>query len=563
MSNHHDWFCGSAYSLIRNLRRSNFCDRCLTSNLVPKSIPMARLSPVYLNRLFRGVLWGGIAISALAILSLLVLVIWDRSWRSHPGEIEHRLQTTGLGPDAPQLPDGRPDYRRVLNVRAASGISPATNAAVEYYRILGTDAGSSLVEAQLCQELEIPLMPAGRKILGDLPIDPPEAFDDLNRPWKSSEFPVIATFLDEHAELITEAEQATHLPHCYMPLICVAERYELINNLTPLQQQTRRLARIFRAAAFHALGDGDITSALRWSRTNLRLADHSANSSLISELLCSFAHELSALETTEQAALLSQPSDLPELRAALGDIQQSRDRRDDLLRALDAGERYMMLDHLWATSQYGADSDAPLVRQPLYQRKFDWPSILHSANRWSDRTVDVMRLASYSKRAIAARQWERDLEVLATTRSSILLAAISRTIRSRALERIMIPLLSPAVAALTDIEARLRAHRHLAMVSLAAAIFRHEQGVYPATLDSLITMVGAEAVMDPFSEQPLVYRRFDGPTPYRLYSVGADGEDHQGRVAGNGEPHDLNAAYMHAGEIVPASEAKACEPPSP
>jgi hypothetical protein len=67
----------------------------------------------------------------------------------------------------------------------------------------------------------------------------------------------------------------------------------------------------------------------------------------------------------------------------------------------------------------------------------------------------------------------------------------------------------------------------LLKTDLALRLFRQERGRVPERLDELVPKYLAAIPVDPFSNQPLVYRR--GDTDYLLYSVGADGEDNGAR----------------------------------
>ena len=82
----------------------------------------------------------------------------------------------------------------------------------------------------------------------------------------------------------------------------------------------------------------------------------------------------------------------------------------------------------------------------------------------------------------------------------------------------------------------------LLQTDLALRLFRQDCGRLPERLDELVPKYLAATPVDPFSNQPLVYRR--GDTGYLLYSVGPDGEDNGGHFGSRpdtyGPGHDLD-----------------------
>jgi hypothetical protein len=74
------------------------------------------------------------------------------------------------------------------------------------------------------------------------------------------------------------------------------------------------------------------------------------------------------------------------------------------------------------------------------------------------------------------------------------------------------------------------AHERLLVAELALRCYQFEQGHPPARLDDLATNYLSHVPVDPFSEQPLVYRAQG--TNWLLYSVGPDGVDDGGKPVG-------------------------------
>ncbi|MFZ5828591.1 MAG: hypothetical protein ACOY3P_00815, partial [Planctomycetota bacterium] len=60
------------------------------------------------------------------------------------------------------------------------------------------------------------------------------------------------------------------------------------------------------------------------------------------------------------------------------------------------------------------------------------------------------------------------------------------------------------------------------------ALYRAENGGFPATLDPLVPNYAEPMPLDPFTDRPFVYKRAADGAGYLLYSVGANGRDDGG-----------------------------------
>ncbi len=92
---------------------------------------------------------------------------------------------------------------------------------------------------------------------------------------------------------------------------------------------------------------------------------------------------------------------------------------------------------------------------------------------------------------------------------------------------------------LFELDPRIRVHFDLARTALAIERFRLPTDALPERLDELVPRYLPQVPIDPFDGQPIRYRR--RPAGYLLYSVGADGQDNNGREEDevkSGEPCD-------------------------
>jgi hypothetical protein len=80
------------------------------------------------------------------------------------------------------------------------------------------------------------------------------------------------------------------------------------------------------------------------------------------------------------------------------------------------------------------------------------------------------------------------------------------------------------------LDAFLRCHTALRCQAAALAVERYRRlhGGWPESLEQLTPDLLAEVPTDPFSDDPLLYRRF--PDGIMIYSVGSDGEDNGGNI---------------------------------
>jgi hypothetical protein len=79
-------------------------------------------------------------------------------------------------------------------------------------------------------------------------------------------------------------------------------------------------------------------------------------------------------------------------------------------------------------------------------------------------------------------------------------------------------------------ERRAKAEYRCLIVAIAAERYRQARGAWPATTDALVPAYLDAVPLDPFDGRPLRYRLADGGVI--VYSVGPDGVDNKGRLAG-------------------------------
>jgi uncharacterized membrane protein len=92
-----------------------------------------------------------------------------------------------------------------------------------------------------------------------------------------------------------------------------------------------------------------------------------------------------------------------------------------------------------------------------------------------------------------------------------------------------VSVLMPALGAVSKVAYRHKTQVDALITTLAVIRFKQSTGDYPESLDGLVTAGYLKSLpMDPFSDQPLVYKRTDDN--FTLYSVGLNFKDDSGRV---------------------------------
>src|SRR5262249_35627204 len=108
--------------------------------------------------------------------------------------------------------------------------------------------------------------------------------------------------------------------------------------------------------------------------------------------------------------------------------------------------------------------------------------------------------------------------------------------RGETIGDILVTLLTPAVRKIQEAHDRIEQGSRNLQVGLALAGYRREHGTYPKTLDALAPKHLDTVPNDLFTGKPLVYKpSADG---FRLYSLGPNGKDDEGRFLNDDPPGD-------------------------
>jgi hypothetical protein len=453
-------------------------------------------------------------------------------------------QTTVI--DGP-LADGYVDYVAALNQRASEGVTPENNAvplllraygtqiisntaAPKYFELLG--GGRPLVEratlisnSKFVQRSHQPTETLG---------DAVQAFDDRaqvarKRPWTRSEFPDLATLVDENAAPLALITEASRRPRYYSPSVSPDDGSPMFSILLPVEQEQREGARQLTLRAMLKLGEGDAAGAWEDLLTCHRVARLTGQSPFFISALVCIAIDNVAFES-DQALIASQALTTEQARQCLRDLQTLAPL-PSIATLMDTSERWSVLD---ATIQIARNPDimqemaGSSANAPVISGTIDWNSTLRVINEEFDKAATAMRLPDARVRlseldAVAQAPRNRSKPLMGMAVQSFM---GNRANAGREMGWVMLETFMPATRQASVAELRAIARERLLIVGFALAAFRGERQAYPESLTELVPSILPELPLDPWSSQNLVYRRTaDG---FVLYSLADDMQDNGG-----------------------------------
>jgi hypothetical protein len=216
---------------------------------------------------------------------------------------------------------------------------------------------------------------------------------------------------------------------------------------------------------------------------------------------------------------------------------------------IDGSERYIFLDRV---SQMAREQLAPSAALVLFGKASDnpfggwfdqyflprsavnWDNALLLGNKQFDKAVAAARQPTVLARRRALEQLKQEGNSLKSHATGELAKAIAREDMGGFMGRLLSALL---VRGLTFEAADLvETQEALGQLAFSLAAYRADHGTYPDSLGALVPKYARRVSSDPFTEQPLRYRR-EG-SGFLLYSVGQNGVDDGGRTVDSQPPGD-------------------------
>lgn len=455
--------------------------------------------------------------------------------------------------------DGLPDYEQhILNVYR-DGVTPADNAASLLWPALWPGELSPADYAAVAAELGLDHIPAKSETL--VPIfkristlmnekyaaaDREPAGNDSNieletdqlfnlvmqQPWTTEQLPALGKWARDNQKPLDQLIAGSRRPRCYFPSPSLLDkkRESLIMMLLPGAQGVRESGRSLRARAMWHLGEQRPMEAWQDLLAAHRIGRLTAQGLTMVEQLVGMAISNMACEGT--VTLLHDGNlNAEQARQIMGDLSKL-EYFSGMADSIDTTERAAFLDATILTSEGKlTEQELGSVRPDIESMKYvaiDWNIVLKKGNKYYDRYAAAARLPTHPAREQAMAQVHNDLSRLSRSfdAKSAVAAVLSPAARSEAAATIMVQLLLPAMDAAFTAQDRENTRLDLTRLAAALAVYRAEQGEYPAKLEDLIPGVLDKLPVDLYNAKPFIYKRID--TGYLLYSIGANGQDDHG-----------------------------------
>jgi hypothetical protein len=453
--------------------------------------------------------------------------------------------------------DGYIDYAAALNERLGKGVTPKNNANVLLWQALGPrpEGGKGMPPA-FFKWMGIEELPEKAEYLIDLfkyvrehrKVEPFEIADELNdqlsraaeRPWAAKEYPYIAGWLKANEKPLALAVEATRRPHYFNPLVPQSEG--LIGALLPGVQSCREIARALATRAMLRVGEGKFDDAWQDLLACHRLGRLVGRGATLIDGLVGIAIDHVA-STADVAFLARAKLDAKQTLACLNDLQKLPPM-PAMADKVDLGERFVFLDCVMLIRRHGIQYLDALAKggtpkaAPRPLDGIDWEPALRNGNRWYDRMAVAMRLKDRSAREKELNQINNELGKLklnsrdATSwRGRLRLLFIDKeklpTVLGEKIGNVLIGMMAPATGKVQAAGDRAEQVQRNLRVAFALAAYHRDHGRYPKELAALAPKYLKEVPDDLFSGKPLAYETSEDG--YLLYSVGANGQNEEGR----------------------------------
>lgn len=522
-----------------------------------------------------------------------------RTWRSLPGSaITVGRDTTYL--EGPLDKDGYVDYAGALNRQLSEGVTPEENAAVLLLQAFGPPFGDAEYRRKVYDLLGVEPLPSegeyfvDDEIVGELVAEtatgekegaapsmeanttstPSERFwrdceEASTRPWTAQEFPDLARWVEVNEGPLDLVVEASRRPKCFLPIVLLTPEEGLMSYGMWLAHMTRSAVRVLCIRATLRVGEGRLDEAWQDLLAGHRLARHVSQSPMSVVGLTGAAME--SMVAQSQTVLIHYGEPVPgQIRQFLDDMNSLPPRRplSDRINA----DRLQSLDSIACLSRnlgtlMEEDGDAPkseFVKELMGmagRAAMDWDEMLRTANHYYDALEEAVNRPTFQERreAVAALNAALDAEVeqmrsfgrfvrsFASSRSP-------RTTMSNHIATMLVALLISSSDWVIRADERAFTQCSMLLITLGAAAYRAEYGVYPQSLDAVRPYL-PDVPVDLYSEKPFGYRlENDG---FVLYSVGPNGIDEAGRNQDDpGSPEDSKAddIALHVPPLPPSDQ---------
>jgi hypothetical protein len=471
--------------------------------------------------------------------------------------------------------DGYIDYAAALNERLGKGIKPNDNANVLLWKAFGPNPGGT-IPPDFFKWLGVPAPPERgdyfidwwefshqqRKLRPGEEPEPQEVLlEKLERatkwPWTAKESPDLAAWLKANEKPLALVVEASKRRHYFLPLVLKKSKKSasaLMSVNLPGLQHCREFAMALNARAMLRVGEGRDDEAWQDLLACHRLGRLIGRGGTLIEGLVGLAID-SVASKADLAFLDGAKLTTKQMKECLRDLQ-TLPPLPDMAAKLDLHDRFMFLDAVVVADRDGIEAlkdlgTGPKATDPQAKRLregVDWETVLRRGNRWYDRIVTAMRVRDQAERDKQLANLEEELRKLKKNLggvgavAKILLAKNTAKARGEEIGNVLISMMVPSVRKIQQARDRIEQVQGNVHLAFALACYQRENGRYPMKLEALAPKYLTKVPGDLFSGKALVYR----PTEkgYLLYSVGANGEDDEGRGSQDDPPGDDLAVRM-------------------
>ena len=269
---------------------------------------------------------------------------------------------------APLRPDGSVDYLKSLN-EPPEGVTPENNAAVMFFKAMGPGMVQQPYRDQYYKMLGIPplpeeahLVPFDKSAEASKPAAPEQRPNHdiwqqhdqaMKRPWKTDEFPVVASRLTANKQSLDLVVEASQRPRCYNPMISPRDG-PLIGDMLPAPQAGAGGDLHFgNPPAMRHLDDGEVNRAWVDLLACHRLARLSAPGAHAGALPGIHRRQRTSLKTRTRSCCRTCGSRSPRRRRNCRQILATLPPLPKMSDKIERGERFVYLDSVAMVAREG------------------------------------------------------------------------------------------------------------------------------------------------------------------------------------------------------------------
>jgi hypothetical protein len=481
-----------------------------------------------------------------------------------PAKVTISKETTYL--TVPLRPDGWIDFAAVINEKCGEGVAPENNAAIPFWRAVGPNAFSAKMRVEYIHQLKVDLPPDGNYLKSSYEYLPhckehPAAgtpqyeawekgiLDQLeiakSRPWKSTEFPTLASWLDVNSSPLALICECAKRQRFFEPLIVAPDAPMWKSDFAPELTGGRCAVELLRLRAMQRLAEGKTEDAWNDLLACHHIARLLGQRPLLINALVSYALDQFTSDTDAAFVLHGKltPERLMRCRRALADLPALPSARTSIF-----SERLFSIDFLrWLA---GGDPEARDMaggfvfvdtlketrNKLLADRRVDWDLVFRAQNVDFDETDKALQLPDDFQQREELKRLERSSREAANRVNDP--AALAKLLgpsgtSAEISQKLAAVLLgsgeSGGYSGIVGARMTATAKMELTDFAIALTLYLHDHKTYPPRLADLAPRYIAEVPRDPFSNRDYAYQLQDGR--YTLYSVGRNGRDDHGANA--------------------------------